>query len=281
MQLASSGFFRLRGVLMNWKHSLYEIYALSFGQSYTILEAHRILSELKQDRLFSIATVKAEALRSQGKIVDNKALVREYEESQHTGSLLNVNSNASKANYRRSLAAIKETDARYAITIPTLEMAKLEISFIELGLKHIETALSDVLDSLGVNSIAEGYQYVQPIEYAVQYVDAAYLQSAQYFDLVRNIRINPYADVITSSIKEALSPYEFMDTLQCKFDLPKGLFIQHGSNLDLWNTLSSQSAAGLLEYSKSIKEGTLRLVKCCTKESDQAKEITSDRQQSI
>jgi hypothetical protein len=238
---------------MNWKHSLYDIYCLSFGQSYTYSEAHRILSELKQDRLFSLATVRAEGKRSQGKILDHKNQLNDLAKKSEL-------SNPERADQRRSEAAVLETDARYAITRPSIKMCLLELSFIDKCLSFIDPSM------LLHPTPAVAYQIAQPLEYAMQYIDSTMLRDVQVFDLERNIRINPYRDSITSALTnpgdQTNSPFDkFIDIVSERYsNIGNCHFIKQGTEVEMWNRLQDTVTDLALDYDQALSDNTVKLL---------------------
>ena len=173
---------------MNWKHSLYEIYAITFGQSFTIDEAYRLLTELREDRLFAIASSFAESKRAQAKVLDAELTKKEYETK---------SASVSKANLRRAEAFILETDARFIIAQPCLDMSRVELGFIE----HLITYIDD--KGLRLHSdFALGSQLVQPAELAYEYIWAGAFDGL-HSDLARNIYAHPDAEVILKIMRDA------------------------------------------------------------------------------
>ncbi|MNQ20299.1 hypothetical protein D3C85_333840 [compost metagenome] len=175
---------------MNWKHSFYELYAMTFGQAFTIDEAHRLLSEQREDRLFSIASSFAESKRAQAKVIDAKVTQRDYAAKAE-----------SKSNLRRSEAFILETEARFIIARPCLDMARAELAFIESLIQYID---DNNLRSHARPEVA--YQYVQEMEIAFDLIwQLAY--DGPHSALMRNIFAHPKGEEIvqvTQQWKEAL-----------------------------------------------------------------------------
>jgi hypothetical protein len=164
---------------MNWKHSLYQIYAITFGQSFTIDEAYRLLTELREDRDFAIASAFAETRRAQAKVIDAK-----------TTELAFSKGNELKANSRRAEASLLETRARFIIAQPCLDMARVEREYIQSLIDYIEQNKLLIFDNP-----VYGAQAVQPLEYAFEHVWALTFDGSSS-DLMRNIYANPYADAI-------------------------------------------------------------------------------------
>lgn len=170
---------------MNWKHSLYEIYAVSFGQAFVVDEAYRILHELREDRQFAIASAFAEQKRAQAKVINAKATIRDFEQSKD-----------SQANKLQAEAFVLETDARFIIAQPCLDMARVELSFINSLIEHI--------DALGIRMFqdrAQGDQLVQPLEYAFEYAWSL-IYDGSNSALMRNIYAHPQADAILETVAE-------------------------------------------------------------------------------
>ncbi|AGS82007.1 hypothetical protein O152_gp123 [Pseudomonas phage PaBG] len=164
---------------MNWKHSLYEIYAVSFGQAFIIDEAYRILHELREDRQFAIAAAFAEQKRAQAKVINAKATIRDYQNNKDT-----------QANKLQAEAFVLETDARFIIAQPCLDMARVELSFIESLINHI--------DDLGLRMFpdrAVGDQLVQPLEYAYEYAWSL-IYDGSNSAIMRNIFAHPQGEKI-------------------------------------------------------------------------------------
>lgn len=172
---------------MNWKHSFYQIYAITFGQSFTIDEAYRLLKEQHEDRLFSIASAFAETHRAKAKIIDAKASLREFKDTKGI-----------KAHERRSEAAILETEARFIIAQPCLDMARAELAFIENCILFIDakSACRRVYDDFAIGS-----QLIQPLEYAYDYTWSL-IYEGPHSELMKNIWINPYAQDIINTAKD-------------------------------------------------------------------------------
>ena len=164
---------------MNWKHSLYQIYAITFGQSFTVDEAYRLLTELREDRDFAIASAFAETKRAQAKVIDAK-----------TTELAFSKGNELKANSRRSEASLLETRARFIIAQPCLDMARVEREYIQALIDHIEQN-----NLLMFDNPVYGAQAVQPLEYAFEHVWALTFDGSSS-DLMRNIYANPHAEAI-------------------------------------------------------------------------------------
>lgn len=164
---------------MNWKHSFYGITAITLGQAFSIDEAYRLLKELQEDRLFSIASSFAESKRAQAKVIDAKVAIRDYDAKLE-----------SKSNLRRSEAFILETDARFIIAQPCLDMAYGELAFI--------THLIDHIDSNGLrihSDFTVGSQLIQPMEIAYEYIWAV-AYDGLHSQLARNVYAHPMAEII-------------------------------------------------------------------------------------
>lgn len=164
---------------MNWKHSLYQIYAITVGQSFTIDEAYRLLNEQREDRLFSISSAFAETYRAKAKVIDAKRSIKEYE-----------NTKGFAAQKRRSQAAILETEARFILAQPCLDMARVELAFIEQLIQYIDD------NCVRLHSeFAYGSQAVQPFEYAFEYLWSL-IYEGPHSELMKNIWVNPFAQQI-------------------------------------------------------------------------------------
>ena len=170
---------------MNWKHSFYEIYAMTFGQAFTIDEAHRLLSEQREDRLFSIASAFAESKRAQAKVIDAKVSIRDFAANPPVET---------KANARRAEASILETEARFIIARPCLDMAKAELQFIEALLAHIDNNNLRIYSDTTI-----GYQLVQEMEIGFDYLWQL-IYDGPSSSLMRNIFAHPRADSIVASV---------------------------------------------------------------------------------
>jgi len=172
---------------MNWKHSFYELYAMTFGQAFTIDEAHRLLNEHREDRLFSIASAGAESKRAQAKVIDAKMSINDYNA---------VPPRETKSNFRRSEAFLLETEARFIIARPCLEMARAELSFLELLIKYIDD------NKLRIHARVEvGYQYVQEMEIAFDLLWQLCYDGA-HSALMRNIFAHPKGEQLIEIRKE-------------------------------------------------------------------------------
>lgn len=170
---------------MNWKHSLYEIYAVSFGQSFVVDEAYRILHELREDRQFAIASAFAEQKRAQAKVINAKATIRDFDQRKD-----------SQANKLQAEAFVLETDARFLIAQPCLDMARVELSFINSLIDHIDQA-----DIRMFKDRSQGDQLVQPLEYAFEYAWSL-IYDGSNSALMRNIYAHPKADAILETVAE-------------------------------------------------------------------------------
>lgn len=168
---------------MNWKHSFYELYAMTFGQAFTIDEVHRLLNEHREDRLFSIASAGAESKRAQAKVIDAKMSIADYNATPPKET---------KSNLRRSEAFLLETEARFIIARPCLEMARAELSFLESLIAYIDD------NKLRIHPRVEvGYQYVQEMEIAFDLVwQLAY--DGPHSALMRNIFAHPQGEAIVA-----------------------------------------------------------------------------------
>lgn len=231
---------------MNWKHSFYELYAMTFGQAFTIDEAHRLLSEQREDRLFSIASAGAESKRAQAKVIDAKMSINDYNA---------IPPRESKSNFRRSEAFLLETEARFIIARPCLDMARAELSFLESLLAYIED------NQLRIHPRPEvGYQYVQEMEIAFDLVwQLAYdgVNSA----LMRNVFAHPRGEAlveIAQQWKEALpSRKAVSDSLAKLYDLhPQQLAITVNVFEKLKTAIQSDALAA---YQVSSQKSMIRL----------------------
>lgn len=172
---------------MNWKHSFYELYAMTFGHAFTIDEAHRLLNEHREDRLFSIASAGAESKRAQAKVIDSKMSLNDYNAKPPRET---------KANMRRAEAFLLETEARFIIARPCLEMARAELAFLESLIKYIDD------NNLRSHPRVEvGYQYVQEMEIAYDLLwQMCY--DGQHSTLMRNVFAHPKADQLIQLVQE-------------------------------------------------------------------------------
>ncbi len=102
---------------MNWKDSLYGIYMKSYRQAFTKSEVSRLLCEMKEDRLFSIESALAESKRAQAKVAGAKQQL-EQKKSAHEFTL-------------RAESYIMETRSRTIIAQTCLDMARIELAFID------------------------------------------------------------------------------------------------------------------------------------------------------
>lgn len=165
---------------MNWKHSFYQIYAISFGSSFLQGEALRILMELKEDREFAIMSAFAESQRAQAKTVNSKVVIADERET--------------RANKLVSEAALLETRARFLIAQPCLEMARAELGFIKYLIRYIDHKPDDV-------PLAVSVQNIQALEYAFDYAFSLALGDVSA-DLLRNVYSNPYCDVVLAVVRD-------------------------------------------------------------------------------
>lgn len=164
---------------MNWKNSFHDILMLSFGQSFLIDEAYRILHEMAEDRMFSIASAYAESKRAQAKIISAKHSIAQ-------GPNLTP-----KSMRRRSEAFILETKARTLIAQPCLDMAKAELTFIQRMIQYVDDNKLRLHDNLVVAN-----QVIQPMESAFELVwSLAVDPSGSAF---RNATVHPYSKAIFS-----------------------------------------------------------------------------------
>lgn len=174
---------------MNWKHSFYQLHAITFGQAFTVDEAYRLLCEQREDRQFSIASAFAETKRAKAKVIDAKRNVDE-----------NRNTPAHKSHLRRSEAAILETEARFIIAQPCLDMARAELAFIESLIAYI--------DNKGLRLHEDpvfGAQAVQPLEYAYDLLWTL-IHDGSSGDVMRNVWANPYAIELLDTYGELTQP---------------------------------------------------------------------------
>jgi len=170
---------------MNWKHSFYQLHAITLGQSFTVDEAYRLLCEQREDRQFSIASAFAETKRAKAKVIDAKRNVDE-----------NRNTPAHKSHVRRSEAAILETEARFIIAQPCLDMARAELAFIQMLIDHIDKhELRIYADPIF------GAQAVQPMEYAYDLLWTL-IHDGSSGDVMRNVWANPCAEHLLESFDE-------------------------------------------------------------------------------
>lgn len=163
---------------MNWKTSLHEIYMLSFGQALTMDEAFRSLLEMKEDRMFSIASAHAESKRAQAKVIGAKQSL--------------ATDGTPKALRRRSEAFLLETNARFMIAQPCLDMARVELGFINRLLAYIEAN-----DLLIWPNYLEGFQLVQEVESAYELVWSLLLEPNAA--VVRNYLCHPLKNTIKAA----------------------------------------------------------------------------------
>lgn len=231
---------------MNWKHSFYELYAMTFGQAFTIDEAHRLLSEHREDRLFSIASAGAESKRAQAKVIDAKMSLNDYNA---------VPPRESKANMRRAEAFILETDARFIIARPCMEMARAELAFLESLIKHIDD------QGLRIHVRPEvGYQMVQEMEVAFDLLWQMVYDGA-HSALMRNVFAHPKGDELVQLAQQWVEARptrkSITDSLAKLYDLaPKRLAI----TVNVFDKLSTEIQSGALEaYRLASKTSMIRL----------------------
>lgn len=166
---------------MNWKNSFHDILMLSFGQAFTVDEAYRVLHEMREDRLFAIASAFAESKRAQAKVVAARQ------------SLSQTNVHTPKSMRRRSEAFLIETQARTLIAQPCLDMARAELAFIESCIKHVAD------NNLRIyKNFVEGCQLIQPMESAYELTWALALGGDA--TVLRNSLVHPHSDHIHSTL---------------------------------------------------------------------------------
>lgn len=202
---------------MNWKHSLYEICATTFGQAFTLDEAIRLLYEHREDRLFSIASAFAESKRAEAKSVNSKAVIQDFHESRDT-----------KGNFLQAEAFRLETRARFIIAQPCLDMARVELEFIDL-------LLSKFTHDRTPGESALAFQQVQPYEFAFDYLWSMLYDGANS-DLMRNVYANPYH-------KEILTVYNGAQSSEKTADLSRSSVSQ--SLAELLNLSTGQLAVSV------------------------------------
>lgn len=230
---------------MNWKHSLYEIYAISFGQAFLIDEAYRILHELREDRMFSIASSFAETKRAQAKVIDAKLVLQDFNVKKDT-----------QANARRSEAALLETEARFIIAQPCLDMARVELSFIESLIKLIDDSGCRLYDDFAVGS-----QLAQTYEFAYEYAWAL-MWDGSGSDLMRNIFAHPDADVIIATAQlDTVSKNPSRKSLSNALAEALGLDKRHlAISVNAYEKIAATvTAQPLLRYAQANDQSTLGL----------------------
>lgn len=172
---------------MNWKHSFYQIYAISFGSSFLKWEALRILMELKEDREFAIASAFAESQRAQAKVLNAKVVIADDRETQ--------------ANRMVAEAAMLETRARFLIAQPCLEMARAELGFIKYLIDYIDYKPDTI-------PLAVSVQDIQAMECAFDYAFSMALGETSA-DLLRNVYSNPYGGTVLTVVRD--TQFKFME----------------------------------------------------------------------
>lgn len=131
---------------MHWKHSKFEIAYIILGNCHTYVEAYRVLSELEEDRNFSIESSLAESLRAQSKVVSSKLVLGDPEETK-SGKLL-------------AQCNLDEQAARKKIAQPCLDEARKELDFIRMLKSKIYPMCGFVNDNF-----SEAYQNIQALEW--------------------------------------------------------------------------------------------------------------------
>lgn len=167
---------------MNWKEPLHSIYMKTVLQPLTVVESSRILNEMKEDRKFSIVSSYAESKRAQAKVV---GAVRSLDDPQDLQEF-----------HLRSESYLIETRARSMLAQSCLDMARIELAFIEY--------LLDRLTNLRYDLSANAWQQVQVIESAYELVWAA-LTTPLQGDAMRTFASHTYAEVmyeIVASFKD-------------------------------------------------------------------------------
>lgn len=229
---------------MNWKSSLHEIFSMSFGQAFTIDEAYRVLMEQREDRMFSILSAHAESKRAQSKVISSKALL--------DGTV----TSPSKSMRRRAESFLLETDARFLIARPCLEMAHVELSFIERCLNYIDERQLRIHDDFTV-----GAQLVQPYETAYELAWGMLLDPNP--NTVRNYLCHQHSTAIRdafSSVKqENLHDARklLQESLASSFNLDKRhltLTVNDAETL-----IAQEIKATLPNYASAFKDGFLGL----------------------
>lgn len=179
---------------MNWKGSYHTLYMQSFGQALTLVETHRVLSEMREDRLFSIASAMAESKRAQAKYVSAMAT-------------LNAD-NQPKSFIRRSEAFVIETKARTLIAQPCLDMARMELGFIN----H---CLDKVVEFLGFAPTVIQWQEYQSYETAYELaINMALHSGPPNPDVLRNLFSHEYCDEITAVMLSFRAQYTEGDNIR-------------------------------------------------------------------
>lgn len=145
-----------------------------------MIEGHRVLSELKLDRVFSIKSSEAEALRSESKVLAARNILKDGQETRPAKLT--------------SLCDIKEQDARLAIAQPCYDAAQQELAFINYLIGKVEELTGPVT--------AYDYQKIQPIENALDIVartNTSVIYSGDVHpDLWNEARCSPYRDELVS-----------------------------------------------------------------------------------
>lgn len=158
---------------MNWKDSIFEIYMKTVVQPFTQIETHRLLHELREDRMFSIASALAESKRSQAKCV---------------GAQRTLDTGSTQEFRLRADSFLLETKARSLIAQPCLDMARIELAFVDYLLTLVPTYT--VVDWQAVQAIENAYELVW-----------ANLTSMPSGDVLRTTYSHPLSGVIRQAIQ--------------------------------------------------------------------------------
>ena len=165
---------------MNWKESIHSIYMKSVAQPLTVVEACRLLFEMKEDRKFSIISAMAESKRAQAKVVGAKRSIDNPEDLQEF--------------HLRAQSYLIETSARSMLAQTCLDMARIELAYIEYLLDTL-TAQSEF--DVGVTA----WQLVQEVESAYELVWAA-LTTPLQGDAMRSFASHESQPVYRSKVIE-------------------------------------------------------------------------------
>lgn len=167
---------------MNWKNSNFQILYHVVFNCRTYTEAARVLSELRQDRVFAIESSMAESKRSHAKVLLARGILSDDDESP-----------VAKV---RAVCDIEEQEARVKIATPCFEAAMLELAFID----HLLT----ILHKHGVPMDQESFQRVQPVENAYDLIVRAHadisLSGMPSPELLNESRNSPYREQVIDAI---------------------------------------------------------------------------------
>lgn len=176
---------------MNWKNSDFQIFYHILGNCHTPIEGLRVLSELRQDRLFAIKSSVAESKRSESKVLASRATLADKSETVAAKML--------------AICNVEEQDARMEIAQPCFEAAKHELAFIEYLIDALERVIGGPVTELS-------FQKIQPIENAYDIVVRAHtdisIRSTPSFELINEARNSPYREAVMAALTNLMLSFK-------------------------------------------------------------------------